>query len=306
MSEEAIDNQQSTTTSKISQFWEKSKVFRGIVKTVIFPWGIASIIKKCVIRQKNLDKRMAEKINKTPFTAETTTINSEIKKIEKQYEQYAQNPQDESTKQKMIKTLKEGNPCAVYRFLVKQISSEGTLSQNFVEMLKNNGLTAYEMFINLCQIDMERTSDMVNIMNAIQSILNDPDNSESSMYQLNRWFSLSDSYNSIELLICNAFTDKELETVRTCKGVSDQFKTLANDLIALRSFFNSMSEDVESDIKFSDYEPTTVAYLLRMKKVHVSNKCLKFFEQFFNKTDDDGEEALRFLMEQKLMIMNKS
>lgn len=49
-------------TSKISQFWETHKVFRGIVKTVIFPWGIASITKKIInrIKPKKLDERAVE------------------------------------------------------------------------------------------------------------------------------------------------------------------------------------------------------------------------------------------------------
>lgn len=260
-------------------------------------YGVAKALTKY---QKYISTREA-----TECSDNQCIINAEIQNIKQQYELYAKNPHDENTKQDMIKALKNSNPCAVYQFLVEIFSSTGHLPQNFVEMLKNNGLTAYEMF---AKIDKTRTSDMIDIINAIRTILTDPNNSELSMDLLNLWFSPDDRYNSITLLICYAFTNESLKIMRNCKGTSAKFKTLANDLIALRSFLSKTPEDELKTLKCDDYSPSQFADLLRQNHLKASPKCLNLFdpENRGYLVEDDGQCALQILIEQELMTRNKN
>lgn len=321
-----VTSQPITTRHKICEFFEKHKAICITTGILCLPLGIAYATiygvakaldkhQKCIFirdttvysgNQRTNDTESSSslnQINKTPFAESTTTINSEIEKIEEQYKQYAKNPQDENIKQDMIKALKNSNPCAVYQFLVEIFSSTGHLPQNFEKILKNNGLTAYEMFT---KIDKTRTSDMIDIINAIRTILTDPNNSELSMDQLSSWFSLDNRYNSITLLVCNAFTNESIRTICNCKGTSNNFKIFANGFIALRSFINKMNESELESQKFNDCDTIQFSDLLREKKPNVSNECLNFFDQFDCWSKDDGQCALQILIEQELMTRNKN
>lgn len=323
-----VTSQPITTRHKICEFFEKHKAICITTGILCLPLGIAyatiyGVAKALDKHQKYISSREAtecsdnqrtndtesssslNQINKTPFAESTTTINSEIEKIEEQYKQYAKNPQDENIKQDMIKALKNSNPCAVYQFLVEIFSSTGHLPQNFVEMLKNNGLTAYEMFT---KIDKTRTSDMIDIINAIRTILTDPNNSELSMNQLSFWFSLDNRYNSITLLVCNAFTNKELEIICNYKETSDQFRILAYDFITLRSYIKEIPTSAMTPLKYiCQYNPSQLADSLRENHTNASLDCSNFFDQLNKWTgNDDRQCALQILIEQELMTRNKN